>query len=140
MKPKIIEMKKPSKEDIKSFYSGIVYPGIIDSMAAYIDGKVVGIAGTILDPTYDGTLLDYKARVIGFIDANPEAKCLGVNAILAIREFIRSKGRELYVQCDANNYPDAPRLLTVLGFKMTDEVQRDSRNSNKLMQVWKWQQ
>lgn len=139
MSTKHIEMKPPTVADIKAFYAGIYYPGIQDAMAAYIDGKVVGIAGVLRDPVYDGTIIEEHGKIIGFIDAEPEAKCLGVNAILAIRQYLRDRGREICVLCDSNNYPDAPKLLTVLGFKETSEVQRDSRNTKRTMQVWTWQ-
>lgn len=134
-----IEFREPTIDEIKQFYGGISYPGLNEGLALFVNGKMVGMAGIIRDPSHWGTLFEENGKKIGFIDADPEAKLAGYRAVLAIKDYMKTKCDELYVQCDVNNYASAPRLLAALGFKETDEISKDSRNTSRTMRIWKWQ-
>lgn len=133
------EFREITMEELRSFFGGVAYPGVEHVSGAFVDGKMVAVCGILCDPIYYGTMFEENGRRIGFIDATEDVKKLGYKAILAVRDYLKKVDRDLYVQCDEHNYSTAPKLLRVLGFIETDEFEKDARNTNRTVRIWKWQ-
>lgn len=136
--PMSSEFRPISNDEARAFYGGVLYPGVTDITGAFLDGKLVGVSGVLVDPSHFGTMFEESARKIGFLDATEDAKKLGYRAMLAIRAKMKTMDDTVFVQCDSVNYPDAPKLLKALGFVETDEMEKDARNNVTTLRVWKW--
>ncbi len=133
-----VEIRPATPTEIKEFYHGIRVQEIVDAFGAFADDECLGIGGTIRDPSYFGTLWEEDGRMIGFLDVRKKTKNLGIQAIMAMRKYLRSRPYDTYVQCDSNTVAQAERLLRLLGFAPTEEEEIDMRNK-QAVRVWKWQ-
>lgn len=134
-----VEIRKASVADIMEFYGGFRRPEIIEAYGAFLNGKPIGICGLMRDPKHFGSIIEDSGRIIGFLDASPELKSAGIKSVRAMLSFLKTVDHEIYVQSDANNFPQAEKLMRVLGFAPTDEKERDALNHDNMMRVWKWQ-
>ena len=78
----------------------------------YVDGLAVALGG----------LLEHEGRRFVVLDVTKGCEAYGLKMLLAMRRMIRAQSGKLYVQCQQQVYPQAPRLLTCLGFTPTDEL------------------
>ena len=68
-------------------------------------------------------------RLWAFLDPIGEVPALPL--VKAIKAILNTKHEPVSVVCEKHKYPNAPRLLTLLGFKAVDEMQYG-------MRVWTW--
>lgn len=141
LKPQVnnIEIRQASADEVKAFYGGIRIREVIEAYGAFIDGTPVFMGGIMIDPLKCNTIFNESARLIGFFDVKSNEFSLGARSVLAIRNHMRRIGREIFVQCDEGSHKTAERLLSILGFFPTEEIERDSRSPQKQMRVWRWQ-
>lgn len=125
---------------MKKFYGGVLIRQIGDIFGAFLsDGTAIGMAGILREPTHFGTIFEDEGRWIGFLDVTDDLKRIGSRAIRTMRTYLKGQhNKEIIVLCDENNFPDAGRLLKIIGFVKTDASEVDPR-SKKKVQVWKWQ-
>ena len=133
-----VEIRPASPDEMKSFYYGVRIQEVSDVYGAFVDGECIGMSGIMRDPAYFGTLWEEEGRMIGFLDIRANHPGLGVRAVRAIRSYLCTRNHAIYVQCDTNTVPQAERLLRLLGFSPTEEMETDMRNK-KSVRVWKWQ-
>jgi RimJ/RimL family protein N-acetyltransferase len=139
MKSSDIEIRQASIDEMKEFYGGYYVPDVIEVYGAFVNGKPIGVCGIRRDPDYFGTLFENDGRIIGFFDAKEDLKAAGLRAVLAMVAFLKKNKRTVYVQADTNNHKTASKLLKTLGFVETDETEKDARNPDNIMRLWKWQ-
>jgi hypothetical protein len=134
-----IEFRPITRDEARKYNGGILYPQITEVHGAFIDGNMVAMSGTLLDPVRYGTLFDDECHTIGFIDASEKARALGFRAVLAVRDRMRSMTVPMQVQCDEYRFPTAPKLLKALGFTETDRWERDALEPTRKLRIWKWE-
>jgi len=132
-----VEIRVASRNEMKDFLGGIQLHQVIDVFGAFVNGVPVGLAGVLRDPVYFGTIFEEEGRLIGFLDASEELRAVGAKVVRAAKTYLKSQKKEIFVMCDNHNYPDAGRLLNVIGFVETDGTETNSINHKK-MRVWVW--
>jgi hypothetical protein len=103
-----------------------------DLMAGVENGKVIAMAGLCRDPRYYGSIFEDAGRWIGFLQLAPDTPPLGFQPVLAMRHYLRGQSEDIIVQCD-DRMPKAEKLLTVLGFKPTDQC---TQFSGHKLRIW----
>lgn len=139
LKRMINEYREISDDEVRKFYAGILAPGLKHKYGAFVDGELVAIAGILKDPVHFGTIFEESGKDIGFIDVRDGASRLGFRAVVEVKRFLEKISDAIFVQCDEKNYPNAPKLLSALGFTRTGEMLADARSKAVTMEVWKWQ-
>lgn len=130
---------RPATAEEELAFFGHNDPCIRELKAGIQDGKVVAMSGVIRDPRYHGSLFEEDGRWIGFFQLAPDVSPqLGFQPVLAIRHWLQEQTESVIVQCD-DAYPKAEKLLTILGFKPTDEFQADFRQPSRKLRIWIWQ-
>ena len=89
-----------------------------------VDGAIIAMAGFVRK---DG-------RTWAFLDVSTEHIVPRLVLVRSIIRRMRARGGLIYVSCDAAKFPNAPKLLRVLGFRPTLEMASDGQ-----MRVWEWQ-
>ena len=130
--------RKLSPDELKKFYHGIRVQEVEEVFGYFIGEKCIGVAGVMCDPGYFGTIFEDDGSRYGFVDVRETGKIIARRVIHEMRQYLRERNKTLYVQCDDVNYPDAWKLLKVLGFIKTDKTEMDMRTKQHLG-VWKWQ-
>jgi hypothetical protein len=92
--------------DVIGFYSRPSGHWIVEE-----DGKPVALGG----------FFRWNDRLWGHFEMKAEAKRGGVAMVLAGRRALKDRDEPVFVQCDVDEFPGAPRLLTALGFRETEE-------------------
>lgn len=111
---------------------------IRDLSAALVDGKIVAMCGVLRDPRYHGSIFEEDGRWIGFLSLGDGVPPLGFQAVLGMRHYLQAQTEPIIVQC-YSMFPKAEKLLTVLGFKPTDEFMADFREPSLKLRIWQWQ-
>jgi hypothetical protein len=125
--------------DLKSFYGIEEVLRDLRGWVFFVGGQMIGIAAVMRDPELTGTLMEDDARLFGFLDVKGQQPLeAGMVGLKQMRKHLRENTEDVFVQCDVVNFPFAPRLLTMLGFKPTEEFRVDRRNG-KYLRVWQWQ-
>ena len=62
-----------------------------------------------------------------FVHLDTSTKGLVLNIFWEARQVVRQARKPLYAACAELQFPKAPKLLRLLGFKPTDEVQADGK-------------
>lgn len=132
-----MEIRPATPEEEREFFAHND-PCIRDLVAGLIDGVVVAMAGVIRDPRYHGSIFEEDGRWIGFLSLAPGAQPLGMRPVLVMRQYLKAQTEDIVVMCDETK-PKAERLLTILGFKPTDELQADFRQPSRKLRIWAWQ-
>jgi hypothetical protein len=130
-------IREPTPEEEMRFF-GHRDPCIRDLRCAVANGRVVAMSGVMRDPQYHGTIFEEDGRWIGFLTVAPDARLAGWTVIAAMRRFLKEQTEPIVVQMD-DAYPQAPRLLAVLGFRPTDEILADFRNPSRKLRIYQWQ-
>jgi hypothetical protein len=133
----MIEIRRASPEDELAFF-GRHDPSARDLHCAVIGGKIVAMSGAVRDPRYYGSIFEEDGRWIGFLSMGPDAVPLGWQAVVAMRQFLKTQTEPMVVQHD-HTEPKAERLLRALGFQPTDEYAADLRNPARKLRIWLWQ-
>jgi len=102
--------------DIEAFYGQK-----FNLHTAVIDGRPVALGGFMKE---DG-------RLWVFLDVLPDAALVGTAIVRALRHHLHKAGQDVYAHHDAAKFPEAARMLRLLGFKPTGETVNN-------MRVWKW--
>lgn len=127
-----------SDREIKEFYHGIRLREIQTAYGLFSGSECLAMAGIVKQRSHFGTIFEDEARQIGFLDVRKDLGKNGPKAVLAMRSHLRSRGHEVYVQCDSASFPSATRLLKLLGFSPTGETEVNMQ-TRELIEVWKWQ-
>lgn len=130
--------RRLTAEELKKFYYGVRIQEVEEAFGYFINGKCIAAAGIMCDPGYYGTIFEDDGSRYGFIDVREMGKIIARRVIHEMREHLKERNKTLYVQCDDVNYPDAWKLLKVLGFIQTDKTEMDMRSKQQL-RIWKWQ-
>lgn len=83
----------------------------------YADGNAQALGG----------LIDCAGRSFVVLDTVGDCSAFGSAMLWAMRRMIRRQSGSLYAQCQVAKFPQAPRLLTWLGFSPTDELLNGAR-------------
>lgn len=134
-----VEIRQASVGEIKAFYGGIRIREVAEAYGAFVNGTPIAMGGIMIDPLKCNTIFNESARLIGFFDVKSKEFSIGAKAVLAIRNNMRRIGREIFVQCDKETHETAERLLSILGFTRTEEMECDSRSPKKQLRIWRWQ-
>lgn len=96
----------------------------VPAYCLWVDGERVAMGG----------LIEREGELWAFFDVKrPLTKEQGLDAVRNLRrglDWARSLGRDVFIICDKENYPQAPRLLKLCGFKPTEIIHNGS-------EVWK---
>lgn len=94
----------------------------IPSWKVVVDGTIVAMGG----------FKEASDRLWAYLNVKDGELSATTGAVvaLAVRRRLRQAGRDVFVTCDAKAYPNAWRLLALLGFKVTGETLNE-------MRVWK---
>lgn len=74
-----------------------------------------------------GGLLDFGDRAFVVLNTLGDCSRFGTAMLWAMKRMVKDHPPPLYAQCQAERYPQAPRLLTWLGFSPTDEILNGAR-------------
>lgn len=132
------EIRPASNEEIKSFYNGIRVREIQEAFGLFRENQCIAVSGTLVDPSHFGTIFENEGRIIGFLDTREKISDIAIHVVRMMRRHLLALGREVYVQCDVERHPQAPRLMTLLGFVPTGEMQTNME-TRRPIEVWKWQ-
>jgi RimJ/RimL family protein N-acetyltransferase len=133
------EVRPATVAELKFFYEAVVLPAYEEVRGLFLDGKLVAVCGVLPDPSYTGTFLDDEAPTIGFFDALPGLeKTIGFDIVRRIRGWLKEQGRTILVQCD-DAHPTAEKFLRTLGFKPSGERRRHLQNSDRMLEIWRWE-
>jgi hypothetical protein len=131
-----MEIRDATPEEERAFFAHND-PCIRDLKAGIEDGKVVAMAGVIRDPRYHGSMFEEDGRWVGFLQLAPDVPPLGAKPVLAMRQYLKVQAEDIIVMCD-ETLPKAERLLKVLGFLPTNELQADFRQPSRKLRIWAW--
>jgi hypothetical protein len=109
-------------------FCGAIEAKIIKAQALVVNGSVVVGLGGLAEVKDD-------PRLWAFLDVVPMSPKNGLKVVRALLKGLKEIGREAAIQCDGDF---AERLLSVIGFKKTDEVRKDWRTGEP-RGVWTWQ-
>jgi hypothetical protein len=73
-------------------------------------------------PVALGGFYRWNERLWATFEVRPGAKRAGTTIVLAVLRALKDRDEPVFVQCDFEEFPQAPRLLTVLGFEQTEEA------------------
>jgi hypothetical protein len=113
-------------------------PRIRDVKGAFVNGKMVGVAGVMRHPAFFGSIFEEDGPWIGFLQMDMEAKVSGAAIVVEMRHYLKTQTEPILIQHD-DAFPQAKRLLEILGFRPTHLEARDLRNSSRILRIWKWQ-
>lgn len=112
-------MVKPRLDELAEFYANP-----LDHRMLRVDGVAIA-CGIVVE--------DAERRSWGFLDIRADrVGNHGPKVVRAVRRYLDALGKPVLVLCHAEQFPTAPKLLTVLGFKPTDTYADGKR-------VWLWQ-
>lgn len=104
--------------DVAAFFAG--------SKTDYDMVRVDGI------PVAMGAFHREGTRTWVFLNVKPHDDVPSIAIVRGLARGLRRRGGVIHCICDAEQFPNAPRLLRALGFRPTVEVRADKR-------VWEWQ-
>ena len=114
-----IEVRRARADEVAAFY-GTPHEYCI----LKVDGEAVALGGLVT--AQDG-------RLWGFLDVKGKpAPGNGMAVVRALRQGLADVGAPVYVQSQVDQFPDADRLLHIVGFRPTEHSINDRR-------VWVWQ-
>lgn len=114
-----IEVGNPKPYELAAFYH---------EMGELVMLKVDGVGAAV-----GGFAKDAHGRLWAWLDTKPGIVAGNGRAVVrAVRRHLEAAGAPVFVHCHADKHPTAERLLTVLGFKPTEEVIDGKR-------IWVWQ-
>jgi len=133
-----IEIRDATPEEVKAFY-GQRTRGLVDIFGAFDGDRCIGLCGVMRDPRFQGSIFEEQGRLIAFLNVADVPKHFGIWIIKGIADYLKKQTEPVFVQCEDNRYPQAERLLRVVGFKPTDEFWADFRDPSQKLRLWKWQ-
>lgn len=96
--------------------------GAVDYDLLRIDGVPAALGGYYRD--------GYRTWV--FLDVRPPAGVPTRSIVRGLRQGLEARGGTIHCICDDEKFPNAPRLLALLGFRPTCEMRGH-------MRIWEWQ-
>ena len=138
MKSDNVVIRKLTPGEIRDFYYGVLSQEVIEAFGSFVSGKCVGVCGIMKEPSHFGTLFEEYGRCIGFLDVRENYKELGLRYVRKMIRYIKEKNIDIYVKCDSSSFPQAKRLLKILGFTPTGEMDINVMTREPI-EVWKWQ-
>jgi hypothetical protein len=109
-----------------------------DLKAAFIDGKPVGISGVMRDPAFHGSIFEEEGPWIGFFQIHPDVELPGAMIVVAMRQYLKQQREPILIQHD-HRFPQAEKLLRILGFHPTHVMRPGLNDPSCMMRTWKWQ-
>ena len=130
------EVREPTAEEAKSFYSALALPLTEARFGLFIDGTLQALAGVLTDPPYIGSPLEDDARRIVFFDIHEEAPLhVGLDITRRIRDWLKARKQTVFAQRD-DRHPQSEKFLRALGFRPTAQLRRDLQNSSRMLRMW----
>ena len=91
------------------------------------DAHVLHIGGINGKPMALGGVVRGDGRAFVLFNLLGDCAAFGAPMLWAMKRMIRRQPPPLYALCNEAKYPQAPRLLTWLGFSPTDEIMIGAR-------------